>query len=170
MPNRVDISERSPETEKREEAGHREGDSVVGVGKGSALHTEVERKTRFLMVKKIPRKGAEETKGAMISLFSPLPNLLRKTGTLDNGCEFTRHAQVASHLQMKIHFAKPCHSWERGSNENANGMIRRYFPKGTDFDTVSDEAIQEVVNMINSRPRKILGYRSSAELFAEYFP
>ncbi len=85
------------------------------------------------MVKKIPRKTAEYTKQAMITLFSPLPAILRKTSTLDNGCEFTKHGEFTETMKMFIYFAQPYHSWERGGNENANGMIRRYFPKGTNF-------------------------------------
>lgn len=80
------------------------------------------------MVKKIPRKTAEYTKQAMITLFNPLPVILRKTLTLDNGCEFTKHVEFTETTKILIYFAQPYHSWERGGNENANGMIRRYFP------------------------------------------
>jgi transposase, IS30 family len=122
------------------------------------------------MVKKLPRKTAEWTRQAMIDLFEPLPLSLRRTLTLDNGCEFTRHSEFTKTLNMPVYFARPYHSWERGSNENGNGMIRRYFPKGTNFDHISEEQIQTVVNQINARPRKILGYRSADQVFREHFP
>ncbi len=97
------------------------------------------------MVRKIPRKTAEYTKQAMIDLFHSLPKFMRKTSTLDNGCEFTKHTEFTEKMQMFIYFARPYHSWERGSNENANGMIRRYFPKGTNFDDITEK------QMLNSK-------------------
>ncbi len=122
------------------------------------------------MVKKIPRKTAEYTKQAMITLFSPLPAILRKTSTLDNGCEFTKHGEFTETMKMFIYFAQPYHSWERGGNENANGMIRRYFPKGTNFDNITEAQIQQVVDIINNRPRRILGYKTALQVFNEHFP
>jgi transposase, IS30 family len=168
IPNRIDISERPEEIEDRNTIGHWEWDSIVWIGIKSALHTELERKSRFLMVKKIPRKTAECTKKAMIELFNSLPLFLRKTSTLDNWCEFTRHSEFTEVLKMPIYFARPYHSWERGSNENANGMIRRYFPKKTDFDKITDKQIQAVVDKINNRPRKILWYKSSYQILQEH--
>jgi len=122
------------------------------------------------MVRKIPRKTAEHTKQAMIDMFESLPETLRKSLTLDNGCEFTKHAEIATILKISIYFARPYHSWERGGNENANGMIRRYFPKGTNFDLVTEKQIQRVVDLINNRPRKILGYKSATQVFREHYP
>ena len=168
IPNRKDISERPPEIEKREEIGHWEGDSIVGVGKWAALHTEVERLSRFMIVKKMPRKTAECVKEAMILCFQSLPKELRKTDALDNGAEHTKHEEVTEMLGITIFFAKPYHSWERWTNENGNGMMRRYFPKKTNFDTIPDEEIQRVVDLINNRPRKILWYLSAAQVFNKY--
>lgn len=170
IPNRTDISLRPKEAEDRETIGHWEWDSIVWVGTGSALHTELERKSRFLMVRKIPKKTAECTKQAMMDLFHSLPEFLRQTSTLDNGCEFTRHTEFTETLKMPVYFARPYHSWERGSNEHANGMIRRYFPKGTNFDSITEEEIRRVVDLINNRPRKILWYKSAAQVFHEHFP
>ena len=110
IPNRVDISLRPKDIEERKIIGHWEWDSIVWVGIWSALHTELERKSRFLMVKKIPRKTAEHTKQAMITLFNPLPEILRKTSTLDNGCEFTKHVEFTETMKMFIYFAQPYHS------------------------------------------------------------
>jgi IS30 family transposase len=119
------------------------------------------------MVRKIPRKTASLTLEAQKNMFSPLPALARRTTTLDNGTENVEHVKLTLATGMLVYYAKPYHSWERGSNENANGMLRRYFPKGTDFGTVSDEEIRRVVDYINSRPRKILGYRTPKEVFDE---
>lgn len=119
------------------------------------------------MARKIPRKTALLTLEAQKNIFSPLPVLARRTTTLDNGTENVEHMQLTLAVGILVYYAKPYHSWERGSNEHANGMLRRYFPKGTDFETVSDEEIQRVVDCINDRPRKILGYRTPKEVFDE---
>lgn len=119
------------------------------------------------MVRKISRKTAQCTLEAQKNIFSPLPALARRTTTLDNGTENVEHIKLTLATGMLVYYAKPYHSWERGSNENANGMLRRYFSKGTDFETVSDKEIQRVVNYINNRPRKILGYRTPKEVFDE---
>lgn len=166
IPGRVDIDERPKSVEDREEFWNYEGDSVLsGIRAWAALHTEVERKSRFLMVKKIPQKTALLTLEAQKKIFSALPKLARRTTTLDNGTENVEHVELTRCTWILVYYAKPYHSWERGSNENANGMIRRFFPKGTDFSTVSDEEIQRVVDIINNRPRKILWYKSSKEVF-----
>lgn len=108
------------------------------------------------MVKKIPQKTALLTLEAQKGIFSPLPVLARLTTTLDNGTENVEHIKLTLEAGISVYYAKPYHSWERGSNEHANGMIRRFFPKGTDFSTVSDEQIQQVVDYLNNRPRRIL--------------
>ena len=138
------------------------------MGTGAALHTQLERFSRYLMVAKLPRKTAEYTQIALTKLFEPLPLHLRKSDTLDNGAEFTRHQDITKEIGLIIYFAKPYHSWERGGNENANGMIRRYFPKGTNFDDISETEIQRVVTLINNRPRKILGYKTAKQVFEQY--
>lgn len=120
------------------------------------------------MVRKIPRKTAEYTKLAMISMFGSLPETFRRSLTLDNGCEFTRHTEFTETLKIPVYFARPYHSWERGSNEHANGMIRRYFPKRTNFDDITEEEMQRVVDLINNRPRKILGYKTALQVFNEH--
>ena len=157
-----------PKCEWREEIGHWEWDSIVWVWTGAALHTQLERFSRYLMVAKLPQKTAEYTQSACIDLFRNMPMHLRKTDTFDNGCEFTRHREITRELGLIIYFAKPYHSWERWGNENANGMIRRYFPKWTNFDDISETEIQRVVDLINNRPRKILGYKTAKQVFEQH--
>ena len=166
IPGRIDIDERPKSIETREEFWNWEGDSILsGIRAWATLHTELERKSRFLMVKKIPQKTALLTLEAQKKIFSPLPLLARRTTTLDNGTENVEHVELTKCVGILVYYAKPYHSWERWSNEHANGMIRRFFPKGTDFATISDEQIQKVVDYINNRPRKILWYRTPKEVF-----
>jgi IS30 family transposase len=165
IPNRRDIGLRPKEVDRREAFGHWEGDSVLGVGKGAALHTEVERVSRYLMMKKMDRKTSRETQRAMIELYRRFPQRAKQTTTLDNGSEFVDHEKVTQKTGIVIYFARPYHSWERGSNENANGMIRWYFPKKTDFNRISHKEIEYVQNLINNRPRKCLGFKTSQEIF-----
>ncbi len=189
IPNRVDISQRKidhPLCEvshnerdtvtgdpiliyTRDEFGHFEWDSILSVRTTySALRTELERKSRFLFVRRIPRKTAEYTVEATLSIYSPLPTWAVKSTTWDNWSEHTQHEKITQKLCIPIYFAEPYKSWQRGSNEHANGMMRRFFPKGTNFDDVSDEQIQEVVDYLNNRPRKILGYQTPKQVFDSY--
>lgn len=172
IPNRVDISERKihhPFCEIRDEFGHFEGDSILSVRTTySALRTELERKSRFLFVRRIPRKTALYTKEATLSIYTSLPVWAVRSITWDNGTEHTLHREITTTLSIPIYFAEPYKSWQRGSNEHGNGMIRRFFPKGTNFDEVSDEQIQKVVDYLNNRPRKILGYKTPKQIFESY--
>ena len=153
----------------RDEFGHFEWDSILSVRTTySALRTELERKSRFLFVRRIPRKTAEYTVEATISIYSSLPTWLVKSITWDNGTEHTLHGEVTATLSIPIYFAEPYKSWQRWSNEHGNGMIRRFFPKGTNFDNVTDEQIQKVVDYLNNRPRKILGYKTPKQVFESY--
>ena len=166
IPERVDISLRPESVLTREEFGHYEWDSIVSWNtRWPALHTEIERKSRFIFAKKIERKTAELTLNAMISIFTPLPEKARITLTLDNGSENTKHRELSHELRISVYHAKPYHSWERWSNEHGNWMIRRFFPKGTDFRYITQEQIQKVVDYLNNRPRKILNYRTPKEIF-----
>jgi IS30 family transposase len=164
--DRVPISERPPEVEARCELGHWEGDSIVSKGRQGGLHTEVERASRFLCAQKIEDLRAETTAQAQRKIFQPLPAASRKTTTLDNGLENAQHQQLRA-LGMQAYFAEPYSSWQRGSNENANGLIRRSFPKGTDFAEVSQRELQMVVDQINDWPRKCLNWGSAKEVFAK---
>jgi IS30 family transposase len=172
IPNRIDISQRKidhPFCEIRDEFGHFEWDSILSVRTTySALRTELERKSRFLFVKRIPRKTADYTTQATIAIYSSLPLWSVKSTTWDNGTEHTGHEKITKELNIPIYFAEPYKSWQRGSNEHGNGMIRRFFPKWTNFDEISNDQIQKVVDYLNNRPRKILGYKTPKQVFDSY--
>lgn len=164
IPDRVSIHDRPEIIDKREDFGHWEGDSVIGKGCKHGLHTEVERVTRFLEVAKVNAITATECINAQISIFLKHPKRARKSVTTDNGKENSKHKTL--HLiEIKTYFADPYSSWQRGTNEYHNGLLRRYFPKGTDFRKVSDEDLQDVVFEINSRPRKCLDFKTPIEVY-----
>lgn len=165
IPNRKDIDERPDVVDNRNRIGDWEGDTVIGSHKGGAvLATMVERKTRYAIAAKSKNKTTSSVTSAINHAMSTLSSLV-KTLTLDNGKEFSNHESISSTLGCDVYFAKPYHSWERGLNENTNGLLRQYFPKKTKFDEISDEEIQAVVNKINNRPRKCLNYKTPAEEF-----
>jgi len=163
---RVDISERPAIIETRSRLGDWEGDTVVGLGHRSAIVTLVERKSRYTKIIRVVRNTAELVKEAIISVLKPVQSLALSI-TFDNGKEFSHHRDIASSLELETFFATPYHSWERGSNENTNGLIRQYFPKKTDFSDVTDEEVARVEALLNTRPRKILGFRTPEEVFRE---
>ena len=165
LPVRVPISERPPEADGRSAFGHWEADSVIGVG--CNLHTEVERRTRFLMARVVPDKTAGESVGAQLDMFSPLPAGARVSVTHDNGTEFAHHERLRDGLGMATYFADPYSSRRRGSNENRNGMIRRYLPKRCEIRMDMAKEVREIVDEINNRPMRVLGYRTPAEAFAD---
>jgi IS30 family transposase len=164
IPDRVSIRHRSAAVNERREPGHWEGDTVEGKRHKDGVHTEVERLSRFMVARKIPAISSEATIAAQQQIFSAIPACLRRSTTLDNGHENHLHAQLKD-LGMQTYFADPYSSWQRGTNENGNWHLRYYFPKGTDFATVTDAELQDVVAEINGRPRKILGYRTAREVF-----
>lgn len=168
IPNRIDISARPLEVETRERIGDWEGDTIFGKGKGAALATFNERKNKIIRIRKLKKKTAKAMEKAAMDVFAPLPKPMRLTLTLDNGAENSRHEKIKAKTGMDIYFARPYHSWERGSNERGNGLIRRYFPKGTNFDHISDEAIAWVENQINSRPMKCLQWKTPNEVYQEH--
>jgi IS30 family transposase len=159
IPHRVSIRHRPAEI------GHWEGDTIVGEGHKSGIHTKVERISRLVFAYKVPRIRAKETSAVQLWLFSRLPKLARKSPTLDNGSEHYLHTRLQEELGMQTDFADPYCSWQRGTNESTNGLIRRYFPKRTDVRLVSQEAVNEVVIRLNSTPRKVLGYQTPLEVF-----
>lgn len=162
---RVSIHQRAKFIDKRKQFGHWEDDTVEGKGHKGGVHTTVERKSRYYLVKKVDRIDSTAALTVQKQVFSKLPVLARRTVTMDNGRENHLHFQLRDELGIKTYFADPYSSWQRGSNENANGILRRYFPKGTDFTQVSQMEINEVVREINSKPRKCLGYNTSQEVF-----
>ena len=161
IPNRIDIDLRDELANNRQEYGHFEADSVVScVQKGktkSCLTVLVDRATRYTFIRKTASKTSIQTTTSILSALKPLSNNI-KSITYDNGCEFAKHEKINKELNIKSYFCKPYHSWEKGTVENINGLIRRFFPKGTDFDTISEEEIAYVEDWINNRPMKILNY------------
>ena len=137
------------------------------IGAGCNLHTEVERKTRFLMALIVPDKTADENAGAQLAMFSPLPAGAMLSVTHDNGTEFARHARLRDELGMATYFADPYSSWQRGSNENRNGIIRRYLPKRSEIRMNMARELREIVDEINNRPMRMPDYRTPAEAFAD---
>ena len=164
LKNRISIDDRPAVVDRRNRLGDWEGDTVIGKGRKSALLTMVERKTLYTVIIRLTGKRADLLAQAAIEGMKHLKDQV-KTITLDNGLEFAGHEMIAKSLEADIYFAHPYASWERGINENTNGLIRQYFPKGTDFNEVTDEQIEHVMNRLNNRPRATRGKRSPNELF-----
>ena len=165
IPNRTDIDFRPIEADERKEIGHFECDTVVSCrGSKSALLVIADRVSRYTYIKRLEQKTSAQVSSAIKSTLHPYIKLA-KTITYDNGCEFTLHENVNSHLEVQSYFCKPYHSWEKGTVENINGLIRRFFPKGTDFDTITDEQIKYVEDWINNRPMKVLNYKTPYQVF-----
>jgi IS30 family transposase len=166
IPNRIPIDARPKSVESRRYSGHWEGDSLISRKSKAALNTLVERKSRLVLITKLLRKSADETNLAVIARLKKLPAKERQTLTLDNGTENAKHEQLSAKLGIRCYFARPYASWERGANENANGLIRWYLPKGTDFRKITPEQIARIEHLLNSRPRKCLGYKTPLEVAA----
>ena len=146
----------------RERIGDWEGDTVYGgIGKG-LIATLVDRKSRFLCANLVSSRNADETKDAIISALSDKPV---KSLSLDNGSEFAKFREIEAAINAEVYFAEPHKPWQRGSNENMNGILRFFFPKGFDFNSITSEQLQIVVDLINNRPRKCLGWKTPAEVF-----
>ncbi|MEX2963367.1 IS30 family transposase [Microbulbifer sp. TYP-18] len=161
--NRVDIDDRPSVVDSRCRIGDWEGDTVMGKGRKSALLTMVERKTLYTVIIRLTGKRADLLAEAAVVGMKALKSKV-KTITFDNGLEFSEHEKIGDGLGADVYFAHPYASWERGINENTNGLIRQYFPKGTDFNEVTDEEVQAVMDRLNDRPRKTRGCRSPNEL------
>jgi IS30 family transposase len=162
--NRVDIDDRPAVVDRRNRIGDWEGDTVMGKGRKSALLTMVERKTLYTVIVRLTGKRADLLAEAAVANMNIIKSKV-KTITFDNGLEFADHGKIAEGLGADIYFAHPYASWERGINENTNGLIRQYFPKGTDFNDVTDDHVAAVMERLNNRPRKTRGCRSPNELF-----
>lgn len=168
IPNRIDISQRPSIVETRDRVGDWEGDTIFGKGKGSALATFNERKIKILRIRKLKRKTAKDMEKAGIGVFRKIPKKFRLTITLDNGSENTCHEEISKKTGLKAYFARPYHSWERGGNEKSNGLVRRYFPKGTNFDDISEREIALVEELINNRPMKCLNWKTPNEVYQKH--
>ncbi|SFD19355.1 Transposase and inactivated derivatives, IS30 family [Microbulbifer thermotolerans] len=162
--NRVSIEERPAIVERCGRVGDWEGDTIIGKGRKGALLTMVERKTLYTVIVRLTGKKADLLASAAVDHMIHLKDKI-KTITFDNGLEFAEHGVIAKGLDADIYFAHPYASWERGINENTNGLIRQYFPKDTDFTKVTDEEVQFVMERLNGRPRASRGGRSPNELF-----
>lgn len=170
LPARAEIAGRPAVVDARCRFGDWEGDTVVGKQRRSGLVTLVERKSGFGLVAKVQRLKAQNVARSAKRQLAPLPRGLRHTATFDNGKEFARHERIAQATGIAIYFARPYHAWERGSNESFNGLLRQFFPKGTDFTGISPLEVKHVHNLLNDRPRKRLGYRTPREVLGQYFP
>ncbi len=165
IPERVMIDERPEGANSRQEAGHWEGDLVLGKNRESAIGTIVERKTRHLIIVPLKKRDATSVRIAFEKEFRKIPLKMRKSMTYDNGSEMAQHKLLSKNTKMKIYFAHPYSPWERPTNENFNGLIRDYFPKGTDFNTISPKELKYVQNELNERPRKILNMNTPKAVF-----
>jgi IS30 family transposase len=165
LPNQVSIEGRPKVVDQRRRYGDWEGDTVVGARHSGAVVTLVERKSGYLLTAKSCDRKARRVARKIESRLKKLPQRLRRTATFDNGKEFAEHQYLTGRLNLKVYFAKPYCSWQRGSNEHTNGLLRQFLPKGTDFRNVSWQELEYYTHLINDRPRKRLGYQTPAEVF-----
>ena len=148
---------------EKSEIGHWEGDTVESKGHQGGIGTFVDIKSKYLIIRKVNDKSSLEMKNAVVGAFEHYSDIV-KTMTLDNGTEFALHDQIEEELKTQVYFAHPYSPWERGLNENTNGLIRKFYPKGTDFSEVTNNDLLQVQNLINNRPRKSLNYKTPKEV------
>ena len=166
IPDLVSIDERPKEVEDRVIPGHWEGDLIMGQGNHSALGTLVERTTRTVILVQVQSKHAVHVAERFAEELQSLPQQMKLTLTYDRGSEMARHKLFTEHTNMQVYFADPQSPWQRGTNENTNGLIRQFFPKGMSFRNVTTEEIKYVQNLLNGRPRKSLDYKTPYEAFS----
>lgn len=167
IPGRVSIRKRLEAVDSRQRFGDWEGDSVEGAKGTGGIASHVERKSRYLIAAKLPDKTANTMTIASARAFQRIPKNMRKTLTVDNGKEFSLFKELEDKTDLCIYFADPYSAWQRGSNENTNGLLRQYFPKGTNFRNVTKIILALVVKKLNHRPRKCLNYQTPHEVFYE---
>ena len=166
IPGRVDIAERPSVMEEKSRIGDWELDTILGARCRGALVSSVERASKYTLLDRIKAKTAAAVSEVLTRRMGPVRDQVH-TCTADNGKEFAGHQEIAEALEADFYFATPYHSWERGLNEHTNGLVRQYFPKGTDFLKVTDAQVRAVQERLNNRPRKVLGYQTPAEVFAD---
>jgi transposase, IS30 family len=166
LPGARSVEGRPKIVDQRLRFGDWEGDTLVGLGRRSGLTSLVERKSGYTLLAAVADLKAPTVREAMQAQLVELPALLRHTVTFDNGKEFAEHDQLAKATGLDVYFAKPYCAWQRGTNENTNGLVRQYCPKGTDFRDVSHQEVAELQQSLNNRPRKRLGYRTPSEVLA----
>lgn len=165
IPNQVSIAGRPKVVDRRQRFGDWEGDTMVGARHSGAIVTLVERKSGYLLTAKSCDRQARRVATKIASRLESLPPTLRRTATFDNGKEFADHDYLSNRLGLDVYFAKPYCSWQRGTNEHTNGLMRQFLSKGTDFRSVSWQELKHYTHLINDRPRKRLGYQTPAEVF-----
>lgn len=168
IPNQRMIDTRPAEVETRQTVGYWEGDLINGAAKTGNLVTAVERKTRLTLLGRTDTKEASEVTPELSAMFLKVPLVARLGLTLDNGKEFARHEDLAHATGLDVFFARPYHSWERGTNENTNGLIRRLYPKGASFARIGDAELDRIDRFLNDRPRKCLGWQTPREAMAAF--
>ena len=164
IPNRTSIDMRPQIVSSKRRFGDWEADTIIGARHQGGILSLVERKSKLTLLHKLEGKSAAEVKSATVALLKPLRERVH-TITVDNGKEFCHHEEITAALQAPIYFAHPYASWERGLNENTNGLVRQYFPKKYDFSNITNADVERVAERLNSRPRKTLGYRTPNEVF-----
>lgn len=165
IPNMVSIAERPDDVEDRVVPGHWEGDLIKGAGNASSVGTLVERHSRFVMLVKVESAGTLAVCSGFAKKFSRLPAIMRKTMTYDRGKEMTDHEWLSARVGMRIYFADPHSPWQRGSNENTNGLLRQYLPKGMDLSTLTQRELNSIAHRLNTRPRKSLTWQTPSEAY-----
>lgn len=166
MKGRVSIDLRPAVVDAKSRIGDWEIDTITGKHSKGYMITAVERKSKLTLIKRVPDKQSDEMAKAIITLLRPYKNSVL-TITTDNGWEFSRHQKISKSLKANVYFAHPFHAWERGLNENTNGLLRQYFPRKLDFRTIDDKSIQHAMDRLNNRPRKTLGYATPIEVFSK---
>jgi IS30 family transposase len=163
----VSIHERPVEVQGRQVAGHWEGDLLKGASNASAVGTLVERKSRFVLLAKVDGPGADAVLEGFTRRLRTLPTRLRQTLTYDQGKEMARHRELAARLHLRVYFADPHSPWQRPTNENTNGLLREYLPKGIDLSGLSQRYLTQIATALNTRPRKCLGFATPEEVLAK---
>lgn len=164
IPDTISIHERPEAVNKRTEPGHWESDTVLGKRKTGCLGTHVERMTGFLVAFYLSDRKDKAFNAATVKAFDNIPSQIKKSFTTDNGKEFAHHKELSQETAMDIYFCDPHSPWQRGTNENTNGLLRQFFPKGTSLANIPEEILNNIIDLINNRPRKRLGFRTPLEV------